>query len=769
MAVDSRVRRWLIDAVALVAIAAFVLPLYLATMYPDVLAQGDSGKFQYLGSVLGTAHPPGYPFYIFVSYLFSFVPLGTLAWRMNFLSVVAGLLAVLCTYGCARRLRCGAPQAALLAIGLATGVVFWNKSLAAEVYTIGAMLLMFAIWRILAWRDTREERDLLLAVAALSLGVGNHLTIAVVAPAFVAYVLLIDAKRVLRPRTIAWAVGLIALGFLQYGFIAVRTWQQTPYLEAEAHSLGELVDVVRAEKYNDAVFEMGWSTLIHERLPLIGRQLLEELRPIGAIFVVLGLLFAIARRPREALLIAGSSGAILALTANVDADAAGFATAALPPLWLLAAFAPGMQRDLQPRWRAALAAAASVLLVVNVVAEARGNLRFADHSDRTIERRLWSAVFAAVPDRTAIVAESYIHDQSLKYMLIGEHVGEARGIQLVGRDVPAIDAIFSQGRTVIAFEEAARELQRSGFEFTRLPLLDRPVTDLIGSSRRDRFVVAAMQPDAAALLASEAPQLMQRFGGTWKPDRNAGRYALVGVPRNGASAVEAREAGDVQLQVPAGRSVGPSAVLPKPVDVRIVPGEIVIRVGAEEPFRTTAPLAFVVLGEHGQIRERLVPATAWTLRPPLEAVAAYKLTVSTTCENIGDRGWHDASRLRGRELLVHVNNYQQYDARAVVYVGSDAPLAPTVKETRSPEPPRVTVESIARSERAARLAADGVTSPALAAAAHVTRIELRVNDHGDESATIFDLGAEATAIWALGEADRVAPPRVRVCRRTAAR
>ena len=273
------------DVAASIFITVIVLPLYLATLYPDVLASGDSAKFQYLGSVLGTAHAPGYPFYVLVSHLFSYVPLGTLAWRMNLLSALAGVLASLCTFACARRLGTGTPQGTGLALALSTGLVFWNKSLAAEVYTLGALLLMFAIWRILVWRDRRSDRDLLLAVAALSLGLGNHLTIAVVAPAFLLYVLATDAGAGLRPRVLIASALLLVAGIGQYGFILLRTWQQAPYLEARAETLDELFSVVRAEKYDEAIFGFGWRTLVTERLPLLAKQLVQELTPAGALLV----------------------------------------------------------------------------------------------------------------------------------------------------------------------------------------------------------------------------------------------------------------------------------------------------------------------------------------------------------------------------------------------------------------------------------------------------------------------------------------------------
>jgi hypothetical protein len=759
-------RRRIADRAAAVLLAGVVLALYLATLYPDVVASGDSAKFQYLGRVLGTAHPPGYPFYVLVTHLFSQVPMGTLAWRLNVFSALAGVLAVVCTYASARRLSGGILPSLLLGLGLASGLLFWNKSLAAEVYTLTALLLMFAIWRVIVWRDEKKDRDLLLAVAALSLGLGNHLSIAVVAPAFVAYVLVTDARRALRRRVLLASLGLVAIGIGQYGFIVLRTWQETPFLEARAASVSELMTVIRAERYKDAMFQFGWYELLTVRLPLLGRQLLQELTPAGAVLVVFGAIAGAWRSPKDVLLLGGSVAAILALTANVDADSAGFATAALPPLWLLAVFAPGMQGAVRPARRAVPTVLTLALLIGTVAAELRGNFRFADHSDRTLERRLWSAVFESVPDRAAVVSESYVHDQGLLYMLAGEGLGQTRHIEFVPRDAATLDRLFRQEhRTIVAFDAAVRELSRLDFQFTPLPLLDWPIPRLVGSSRRDRFVVAAIQPDAAALLAAEAPALMERFGGTWRPSRNPGRYALVGLPIGGATAVEAQNQADLTLHVARGRAVGPRAVLPRDVDVRVTAKEIAIAVGGEEPFRTTAPFAVLVLGEGGQIRQRLVPASLASLRPPLEAVRAYAMSASTICDDIGDRVWHDLARVSGRELLVRINNYQAFDAHVVLYVAAASAPSPRLVESRGPRPARLTVTTMTAADRAARSNADGFPA-ALPQSPHLMRLQIDVNDHGDESANVLDFGVEPAAVWAIGTADRVAAPRVRACRRT---
>jgi hypothetical protein len=216
---------------------------------------------------------------------------------------------------------------------------------------------MSAIWRVIAWRETRLDRDLFFAIATLSVGLGNYLTIAAVAPAFVAYVLLTDARRALRPRVLTGLVVMVIIGVSQYGFILLRTWQQTPYLEARAATLTELIAVVSAEKYQNQMFHFGWHMLLTERLPLLGSQLLAELQPTGAFLVLVGFFSGLWQAPREALL---PRRRILALTLNVEADTAGFATVALPPLWLLAA--PCLNVGLRPSPRAVLTMPASAAL-----------------------------------------------------------------------------------------------------------------------------------------------------------------------------------------------------------------------------------------------------------------------------------------------------------------------------------------------------------------------------------------------------------------------
>src|SRR5687768_3341379 len=57
----------------------------------------DSGLFILASHFWGIAHPPGYPLYTFLGHIFSYLPFGTVAFRISLLSCLLGAgSAVLC-------------------------------------------------------------------------------------------------------------------------------------------------------------------------------------------------------------------------------------------------------------------------------------------------------------------------------------------------------------------------------------------------------------------------------------------------------------------------------------------------------------------------------------------------------------------------------------------------------------------------------------------------------------------------------------------------
>src|ERR671910_282760 len=95
-------RRW---APVLLGAALVVLfgVLYARTLAPTVLPYGapdtlDSPMLQAEVSVFGVGHPTGYPTYMMVTHLFTYLPFGDVAYRVNLASAVYAVAAVIVVY-----------------------------------------------------------------------------------------------------------------------------------------------------------------------------------------------------------------------------------------------------------------------------------------------------------------------------------------------------------------------------------------------------------------------------------------------------------------------------------------------------------------------------------------------------------------------------------------------------------------------------------------------------------------------------------------------
>lgn len=212
---------------AAVAASLVALCVYGATLYPGLVGIGDTPKFQFVGSVLGTPHSPGYPLYMLLSWMAAQIPAGSLAFRMNALSAVfaaaaaGGFTLVLVEFGCAPVI------AAAGALPIAFERVFWSQAILAEVYALNAALFSGVLLWLLRWARSRRDRDLLTAVACAALGAAHHLTLVMTGPALLAFAVLTD-RAALRPGTLLRASAAVCGGLLLYGLVWLRTIQHAP-------------------------------------------------------------------------------------------------------------------------------------------------------------------------------------------------------------------------------------------------------------------------------------------------------------------------------------------------------------------------------------------------------------------------------------------------------------------------------------------------------------------------------------------------------------
>ncbi len=149
-----------IDLILPLLIFIFTFSVYITFLVPSIL-QGDPAEFCIASYVLGVPHPNGYPIYTWVGHLFTLLPIGSVAYRVNLMSAFFGAAAVSLIYLIVLKIKLWNKDinksslnssnqsslniyrfiALIAAFSLAFSRTFWSQSEFAEVYTLNAFLL----------------------------------------------------------------------------------------------------------------------------------------------------------------------------------------------------------------------------------------------------------------------------------------------------------------------------------------------------------------------------------------------------------------------------------------------------------------------------------------------------------------------------------------------------------------------------------------------------------------------------------------------------
>jgi hypothetical protein len=208
-------------------IFAIFLILYTATLMPDVLP-ADSGEFQRVAATGGLAHPPGYPLYTMLGWLFTQLPLGpSPAWRVNLFSAVTAAATVALVFQTARRMTGSIWGGLAAAPTLGSATTFWATGTKASIRPLTVFFIALCVYALIEYRlqiaDCRlraADRYLTLFALSLSLGFTHHYaSMAFPAIIFAVYLVLVDLTILRQPRRwfkplAAFALGLLVLLYL---------------------------------------------------------------------------------------------------------------------------------------------------------------------------------------------------------------------------------------------------------------------------------------------------------------------------------------------------------------------------------------------------------------------------------------------------------------------------------------------------------------------------------------------------------------------------
>ena len=128
--------------------AGLAFALYWATLAPTIMWY-DMGEFALGSHVLGIGHNPGYPLYMIFGKLFTLLPIGDVAYRVNLMSAAWGSAAVFLIFLIVRKMTGNDFAGFVSAMTVAAGSTFWSSAVWAEAHTLNAFLSLLIIYLML--------------------------------------------------------------------------------------------------------------------------------------------------------------------------------------------------------------------------------------------------------------------------------------------------------------------------------------------------------------------------------------------------------------------------------------------------------------------------------------------------------------------------------------------------------------------------------------------------------------------------------------------
>lgn len=273
--------------------------VYYHTLAPGVVGF-DSAELVTGAHTLGIVHPTGYPLYLMLAKLFSLLPSGGIAFRVNLFSaccaaITVSLLSIVLHQLSDRR------SVALFAGGVLAFVIsFWQMAVVAEVYTLHLLFLAGEMALLLRWVRCGQIRWLDLFVFIYALSLTNHVSSILFAPAFAWFVLRkAGFRRIMRRVPLYLLLGVI--GMTPYLYLPLRQMAQptldyvSSYYNIDMRTLSGLWWMISGQAYHFFAFSYDLGGYLREAAGFV-HLLVRNVTLVGIALGLLGLVVSIRKQ-----------------------------------------------------------------------------------------------------------------------------------------------------------------------------------------------------------------------------------------------------------------------------------------------------------------------------------------------------------------------------------------------------------------------------------------------------------------------------------------
>lgn len=296
-----------------VGLFLFSFSIYRATLAPSITWQhdgADGGDLIAAAYTLGIPHPTGYPLYVLLARLFTLLPWGNIAYRVNLMSAFfaaaavsfvclagANLLTVEVHEGPVRAVEWNKPATLIAsvtaALAFAFSPIFWSQAVIAEVYTLNAFfvaLLMYLLSRCAGVSPSKSPCPFYSLAFVYGLSLGNHLSMLLLLPAGLVLILGGRLRRFLKLKTVAVASAVFLSALSVYLYLPLRAAQRPPINWGAPYTGPGFIWLVSGKLYRRFVLSLPWA-YIPARTSAWSALLVQQFGWWGVFLGLIGLWF----------------------------------------------------------------------------------------------------------------------------------------------------------------------------------------------------------------------------------------------------------------------------------------------------------------------------------------------------------------------------------------------------------------------------------------------------------------------------------------------
>ena len=211
---------------AIFSVFSLIIPLviYILTLEPKLVG-GDTSWYANQIPEMSIMVPTGYPTFNLLEKLFTYLPIGDLAYRLNLFSAVFGALTILFLFLSINKLVKNEFISFISSMIFAFIVPFWEVANRLEFDTLNSFFIILLIFSAIIYNENRTRKYLYFFFFCLGLSLTNHPLAFFLVPAILLYVIIINPGIFKSIKAIFISILFFILPLLSYFYLLIRSLQ----------------------------------------------------------------------------------------------------------------------------------------------------------------------------------------------------------------------------------------------------------------------------------------------------------------------------------------------------------------------------------------------------------------------------------------------------------------------------------------------------------------------------------------------------------------